>query len=90
MKFRIYFGAEDEERLTPFEDDKLKDNENSMFEASSVLVAEAKTRELKRKLIFACFAKIFCLPSLCFVFIEFPMRQKLFLIESVSYHYFYN
>ena len=26
----------------PFEDDKPKDTENSMFEASSVLVAEAK------------------------------------------------
>ena len=41
MNFRIDFGAEDEGRLTPFKDDKPKDVENSMFQASSVLVTQA-------------------------------------------------
>jgi len=35
MNFRIDFGAEDEGRLTPFEDDKAKDSENTGFQAGS-------------------------------------------------------
>ena len=42
MNFWGDFGAEDAGRLTPFKDDKLKDTENSPFEASSVLVVKAK------------------------------------------------
>ena len=38
MNFRANFGAEDEGRLTPFKDDKPKDDENSLFQASSVPV----------------------------------------------------
>ncbi len=36
MKFRADFGAEDEGRLVPFEDDKVKDAEISPLQASSV------------------------------------------------------
>ena len=38
MNFQVDFGAEDEGRLTPFEDDKPKYAENSMLQASSVLI----------------------------------------------------
>ena len=44
MNFWGDFGAEDAGRLTPFKDDKLKDTENSPFEASSVLVVKAMGR----------------------------------------------
>ena len=42
MNFRVNFGAEDEDRLSPFKDDNPKDTENSPFEASSLLVVKAK------------------------------------------------
>ena len=35
MKFQIDFGAEDEARLTPCEDDKPKDAEIALFKAGS-------------------------------------------------------
>ena len=44
MNFQVDFGAEDEGRLTPFEDDKPKYAENSMLQASSVLITQADSR----------------------------------------------
>ena len=41
MNFWVDFGAKDEERLSPFEDDKPKDAENSMFGAPLVLSIKA-------------------------------------------------
>ena len=35
MKFRVDFGAKDEGRLSPFEDDKPKDPEITLFKAGS-------------------------------------------------------
>ena len=35
MKFRVDFGAKDEGRLSPFEDDKPKDAEITLLKASS-------------------------------------------------------
>ena len=42
MNFWADFGASDEIRLTPIEDDKPKDAENSKFWASSDYLATAK------------------------------------------------
>ena len=42
MNFCADFGASDEIRLTPIEDDKPKDAENSKFKASSDYLATAK------------------------------------------------
>ena len=42
MNFCADFGASDEIRLTPIEDDKSKDAENSKFKASSDYLATAK------------------------------------------------
>ena len=41
MNFVADFGAKNEGRLSPFKFDKLKDAENSPFEASSVLIVKA-------------------------------------------------
>ena len=41
MNFCADFGASDEIRLTPIEDDKPKDAENSKFKASSDYLATA-------------------------------------------------
>ena len=41
MNFVADFGAKNEGRLSPFKFDKLKDAENSPFEAPSVLVVKA-------------------------------------------------
>ncbi len=40
MKFRIDFGAEDEARLTPCKDDKIKDAEITLFQAGAELSAK--------------------------------------------------
>ena len=47
MNFCADFGASDEIRLTPIEDDKPKDAENSKFKASSDYLATAKRTALK-------------------------------------------
>ena len=41
MKFRVDFGAKDEARLTPCEDDKPKDTEITLFKAVSDYSLEA-------------------------------------------------
>ena len=49
MKFRVDFGAKDEGRLSPFEDDKPKDPEITLFKAGSDnychAMAEAKANQ---------------------------------------------
>ena len=42
MKFQADFGAEDEARLTPCEDDKPKDTEITLFKAGSDYYLSAK------------------------------------------------
>ena len=42
MKFRVDFGAKDEGRLSPFEDDKPKDPEITLFKAGSDNYCHAK------------------------------------------------
>ena len=48
MNFRVNFGAEDEDRLSPFKDDNPKDTENSPFEAYSLLVVKASRKKVIR------------------------------------------
>ena len=45
MNFCADFGASDEIRLTPIEDDKPKDAENSKFKASSDYLATANLEQ---------------------------------------------
>ena len=54
MNFCADFGASDEIRLTPIEDDKPKDAENSKFKASSDYLATAKDKNTDSAFCKAC------------------------------------
>ena len=45
MEFRVNFGAEDEARLTPCEDDKPKGAETTLFQAGSDYLLSARTNK---------------------------------------------
>ena len=51
MKFRVDFGAKDEGRLSPFEDDKPKDPEITLFKAGSDNYCHAMERQNFTKII---------------------------------------
>ena len=50
MEFRVAFGAEDEARLTPCEDDKPKDAEIAPFQAGSGYSLSAEEHNKKNTL----------------------------------------
>ena len=52
MEFRADFGAEDEARLTPCEDDKPEDTEITLFKAGSGYYLSAKVEMPCISLIF--------------------------------------
>ena len=82
MKFRENFSAEDDARLTPCEDDKLKVAEISPFQAGSDYLLSVKRPTLNQKCrVFFCYLSInpyfiFTLSSLSIIGSDINHRKK--------------